>query len=55
MVLGKRNILRAKTKGRCAMTTPLLIALWISSVLTSMGLILFVIGVAAYYIGTMDD
>jgi hypothetical protein len=37
------------------MTTPLLIALWISSVLTSMGLILFVIGVAAYCIGTMDD
>ena len=37
------------------MTTPLLIALWISSVLTSIGLILFAIGIAAYYIGTMDD
>jgi len=37
------------------MTTPLLIALWISSVLTSMGLILFVIGVAAYCIGKIDD
>jgi len=37
------------------MTTPLLIALWVSSVLTSIGLILFVIGVAAYYIGRIDD
>ena len=36
------------------MTTPLLIALWVSSVLTSMGLILFVLGVAAYYIGRED-
>jgi hypothetical protein len=33
------------------MTTSLLIALWASSILTSMGLILFVLGVAAYYIG----
>jgi hypothetical protein len=37
------------------MTTPLLIALWVSSVLTSIGLILFVVGVAAYYIGKNDD
>jgi hypothetical protein len=33
------------------MTTSLLIALWVSSILTSTGLILFVLGVAAYYIG----
>jgi hypothetical protein len=37
------------------MTTPLLIALWVSSILTSVGLILFVIGVTAYYIGKIDD
>ena len=36
------------------MTTPLLIALWISSILTSMGLILFVLGAVAYYFGRED-